>query len=284
MSIKPEDENREFLYKYRPLIGVDELHINENTLKILEDGELFFNKPSQFNDPFDTKIDYDTNVTEPELRAYYSKVLLDRGESLNNLDTIIDNVKTGKINLVEIAQKNTQPDFFNIFCLSKDEKNILMWSHYAKDHTGICIGFKVHKKYNSMNIKIYSDCFIPPSTSPDKNLLPVHYINYCINKPKPYNHFIGNLSDLTPNFLSKSKLWEYEQEVRLLLTNNMILKNPICLETIEIGEIIFGLRTPPELIDKVIQIVKNYPNNGIHVKFYKCVEKKGQYAIEKEQI
>jgi len=285
MSIKPEDENRDFLYKYRPLIGEDESHINEHTLKILEKGELFFSKPSQFNDPFDTKINLDINVTEPELRAYYSRLLTQQGEPLNRLDAIIDKVNSGEINLEEIALKNTQPDYFNIFCLSKDEKNILMWSHYAKDHTGICIGFKIHKKFNSMNIKISSSYTPPPSVADlVSDLVPAIYINYCTNRPKPYNHFKDNLKELELHFMTKSKLWEYEQEVRIMLTNKMIHKNPICLETKEIGEIIFGLRTPLGLIDKVKQIVNNYPDNGFHVKLYKCVEIKGKYAIDKEQI
>jgi len=283
MSIKPEDENREFLYKYRPLIGIDESHINENTQKILINGELYFSKPSQFNDPFDSKIDYDTNANENELRDFFSKLLPQFGKSLNDIDNIINKFKTGELNRSDFVPKNTYSDSNKIFCLSRDDRNILMWSHYAKDHTGVCIGFKVHKGGNSMNIKIKSG-YIVPIVGVDSNMLPVIYINYCTDKPKPYNHFKDDLEKLKPHFITKSKLWEYEQEVRIIITDKMILKNPICLETNEIGEIIFGLRTPPKLIDKVKQIVKNYPNNGSHIKLYKCVERKGQYAIDKEQI
>jgi hypothetical protein len=282
MSIKPEDEKREFLYKYRPLIGVSESHINENTLRLLENGELFFSKPSQFNDPFDSRIDYDTSANETELRAFFSKLSMQHGNSLD-IDFIIDQINTGKINKADFVKKDDLSDSNNIFCLSKDEKSILMWSHYAKDHTGICIGFKVHKSCNSMNIKIKSGYAIPiPSF--DSNLLPVSYINYSTDKPKPYNHFIHEQKELIRHFITKSKLWEYEQEVRIILHEKQILSNPICLEAIEIGEIIFGLKTPPILIEKVKQIVKNYPDNGSHIKLCRCVEIKGQYAINKEQI
>jgi len=286
MIIKLEDKYKEFLYKYRPLIGIDKSHINENTLKILRDGELYFSKPSQFNDPFDSKIDYNTNTTKTELRAYITKLLKKYGKPLSDIDNITEKINTGKIKSTDLVPKHPYPDSFKIFCLSKDEKNILMWSHYAKDHTGVCIGFKVHEGSNSMNIRVKPGYFIPIAGF-DNNLLPVTYINYSKKKPKPYNHFIQNkhkLDELLTHFKTKSKLWEYEKEVRIILYDKTILKNPICLETCEIGEIIFGLRTPPELIDKVIQIVKNYPDNGSHVKLYKCVEVKGQYAIEKKEI
>jgi hypothetical protein len=34
-----------------------------------------------------------------------------------------------------------------ILCLSRNKKNILMWSHYAKNHEGLCFGFE-DKLYN----------------------------------------------------------------------------------------------------------------------------------------
>jgi hypothetical protein len=283
MSIKPEDMDRQFLYKYRPLIGTSYSEINQNTLKILKYGELYFAKPSQFNDPFDSKITYDTNANELELRAYFSRILPQFGKSLSDVDIILEKIKRKEINLSDFAPANSYADLSNILCLSRDEKNILLWSHYAKDHTGICIGLNVHIWGNSMNIKIKPG-YTNPIAGINNNLLPAVYINYSNDKPEAYNHFTDGPEKLEPYFYTKSKLWEYEKEVRIILMNSLITKNPVCIEQIEIGEIIFGLKTPDLLIEKVKDIVRTYPDNGVHTKLYKCIEMKESYAINKEPL
>jgi hypothetical protein len=280
MSINPEDKDREFLYKYRPLIGTPILEINKNTQRLLENGELFFSKPSQFNDPFDSKITFDVNATEPQLRIFFSRVFKEFGRPLSDIDNIIEQIKRDKRKLLEFVPSNSYADLTNIFCLSRDEKNILMWSHYAKDHTGICIGFKVHIWGNSLNIRIKSG-YARPIAGISNDLLPVVYIDYKNEKPKPYNHFIHTDKELEPYFYTKSKLWEYEKEVRIILSDGLIIKNPVCIEQLEIGEIIFGLKTPQSLIKEVEKIVKKYPNNGKDTKLYKCVEIANHYAIDK---
>jgi hypothetical protein len=174
-------------------------------------------------------------------------------------------------------------DLTKIFCLSLDEKNILLWSHYAKDHTGICIGLNVHIWGNSLNLKVKPG-YVNPIAGFNNNLLPGIYVNYSKDKPCPYNNFIHPQEKLEPFFYTKSNLWEYEQEVRIILMNSFIRKNPICVDTSEIGEIIFGLKTSDKQIELVKDIVKNYPDGGRHVNLYKCVEVKGQYALDKTPL
>jgi hypothetical protein len=280
MSIKDGDEKRKFLYKYRNLKGASSSEIDDNTRKILENGELYFVKPSQFNDPFDSKIDYDTNADESQLRTYFSRVLPMFGKPLSDVENIIERIKRKEIMLSEFAPSNKYADLANIFCLSRDEKNILLWSHYAKDHTGICIGFNVHIWGESMNIKVKSG-YTNPIAGFGNNLLPVVYVNYATNKPEPYNHFIHNRDKLEPYFYTKSNLWEYEQEVRIILMDSLIRKNPICIDTAEIGEIIFGLKTPDKQIALVKDIIDHYPDGGRYVSLYTCIEVKGQYALDK---
>jgi hypothetical protein len=60
-------------YKYRPLIDdTKSSGINENTLRLLEHGELYFSKPKDFNDPFDCKIEYDTDISIKDIEKICS--------------------------------------------------------------------------------------------------------------------------------------------------------------------------------------------------------------------
>ena len=41
-----------------------------------------------------------------------------------------------------------QDKYYGIFSCSKKWNSILMWSHYAANHTGFCVGFWVNKMMN----------------------------------------------------------------------------------------------------------------------------------------
>jgi len=286
MSIKQGDEYRKCLYKYRPLIGNSSDDINLNTLKLLENGELYFSKPSDFNDPFDAKIDYDSSADENQLRNYFTKIKQQFAGTINSnfdIDVLIEKINNGEIDKAMYAPSNSEyANSTRIFCLAKDEKNILMWSHYAKDHTGICIGIKVNYFQNTLSLKIKNG-YVRPIAGIN-NFIPAIYINYCNDKPKPYNLFTGSQKDIEEYLYTKSKDWEYEQEMRMIIHESLIINNPICIEKTEIYEIIFGLKTPNILKEKVIDIIKRYPKNGNWINIYKCNEVKGKYAIEKVKL
>jgi hypothetical protein len=278
MSIKLGDDKLSHIYKYRPLVDTDGKSIYHSTLRLLKFGELFFSKPSLFNDPFDSKVDYDTTATDDEINKYLVRI----GFGFKGRNNLMDQIKKGVFDPATFAPEGGTgyADLAKIYCLSKDEKNILMWSHYAKDHTGICIGIRTHIWGNSLCIKV-KDGYVQPIDGNTTNFLPLIYVEYNEDKPTPYKFFTGPREDLSPFFISKSKLWEYENEMRLIIPYSCLRGNPVCIDTSEIGEIIFGLKTPANLIREVKEIVSTYPDNGKNTSLYKCVEVKGKYAIDK---
>ncbi len=52
------------VFKYRDLKSAE-------TTKLLKDFELFFNEPKNFNDPFDSFIEFDFNGTLQEWENYF---------------------------------------------------------------------------------------------------------------------------------------------------------------------------------------------------------------------
>jgi hypothetical protein len=282
MPLRKDDENRTFLYKYKPLIGNLPGSLDEFTEKLLQQGELFFSKPSKFNDPFDTKVYYSVDATKSEVVRYFKS----KGMNPSDADSVAVQIENGTISRKEFSKYGDSgyADEFNIFCLSRDFDNILMWSHYAKEHTGICIGFSVSFSKRSLCVKVKDGYISPGLPGFENNLLPAVDIKYDRSQPKPYNIFKSNAEDITPFLLAKSSLWEYEKEMRLLVHDNSLLVNPVLVPKTEIGEIMFGLKTPPELDERVKLILKGFPNSGQHVKRFKMVEVSGRYELERVEI
>lgn len=256
------------IYKYRSN--------NRYALNILEKGELWFSNPQDFNDPFDCRIEY-KELSEIEKKQYINN-LLKKQNSVDNAGNMCER----EIN--EIIYDNTYPySPFRVLSLTKDELNILMWSHYANNHKGFCIGIKAynHKNYNK------NDFFmkIEPSQTEDKSLLengtflPLVPVVYDYSMPKEIDLNNEALDDIVKFFIHKSHLWSYEKEYRGFLFDRKY--NAIKISKDDITEIIFGLKTDCRDIMEIINIVKNYK---IRPKLYQCEYIKGKYAILKKEI
>lgn len=282
------------LYKYRPLAGSSSSELNVYTKNLLENGDWYFSKPSDFNDPYDTKYEIEKSATEDEIRQYFINII-NANEYKKNIDDfvfdeinrLISNCKDteGKINtsyFMGNIPESKYSDNMRILCLAQDETNILMWSHYAENHTGICIGLKTYSIYNKIFIQTQMDQI--RSFSGIDFLQPVSEIIYSNTKPNPYNFFTGSYKDIIKFYLTKSIDWEYEKEMRVIVPEKMILKNPVWIDESQISEIIFGLNASDILIEKVINIIRNYTNRGNWITIYKCKEIKGAYEIEKEKF
>lgn len=220
------------LYKYREL--------NEWTYQILEKCELYFATPNSFNDPFDCKLN-PTNIFEAELAAYLTakQTICKGGINKEKLEELlhIENVNELIQQSIDRVMNRT-----GICCMTGRNDNILMWSHYADSHRGICLGFDVLE-------------------DPSFFVYPIK-MDYVSEYPK--------ISSIGPEFarlLLKSKYlgWKYEEEVRIYKSES----GPYSYNPKALKEIIFGCKTDQSDIEKVKQIVGNNPLLQ-HVVFYKA--------------
>lgn len=120
------------LYKYRP--------INEFTFKIFETHSLFFASPNSFNDPFDCAF----NVVNTDLELMQLKEVIEEVQKKAPEYSVKDLPKEMPIEIRKELIGYTLNSFrseFAILCFSLRSDNILMWSHYAQDHKGICLEF-----------------------------------------------------------------------------------------------------------------------------------------------
>ncbi len=111
----------------------------------------------------------------------------------------------------EIARKINS---YRIYCFSKTNTNLALWSHYAKIHTGICIKFNLPKSTNSFTIR------------------PIKYV---LKKPRLDETCIENILKY------KYSDWKYEREHRIIINEKSLPKsNLLNLGPGKITEIYLG--------------------------------------------
>jgi hypothetical protein len=164
-----------------------------------------------------------------------------------------------------------------ILCLTESNTNLLMWAHYADNHTGAAIRFRC----------------IPEKDSPLLAAVPVKYTNsapYIGSLDEWIRHLTGQQKiDYDAHFLklvtTKSPHWEYEQEWRLINfapkseSENLYLRDRFWPEEIE--AIYFGCRSSSSDIEEI----RNSMHAELgHVEFYRAKTKQWEFGLEYEQI
>jgi hypothetical protein len=117
-------------------------------------GRLKFSSPSAFNDPFEGKPAITPAFSDPTAQRLAlveyvaNKVATSRGESLSHWMPLIEREIGSKSN-EQVADEWFRAHFTSafdesrIFCASAPDAIAapLIWSHYADNHRGVCIGF-----------------------------------------------------------------------------------------------------------------------------------------------
>lgn len=238
------EEIPDILYKYRD--WDDTFH-----KKLLLDNEVYFATPRQFNDPFDCAIPFRYDEKELTEENIFKKALTIIKRAQPNLaDTKLHELayqaqqerRLFDEHVLETQDKERQEHFNREFCvlsLTTKKDNFLMWSHYAKSHSGFCVGFNSQKLFHQSR----------------GQLGPVFYE---FEFPK-FGLFDDHLRHFIKYVYYKSKIWEYEGEYRLLKEKKSGQIINITNDTIE--EIILGTKMKQENKHKILDIAaKKFPD------------------------
>lgn len=127
-------------------------------------------------------------------------------------------------------------------CFTPDNANILMWSHYANSHSGICLEFDT---LNDPAFFIYPINVIYSEEYPELEFTDRKFANKVLR--------------------TKSKDWEYEQEVRIYKIQNGYHKFiPQSLRSVT-----FGCNASEDKQSQIVDISRR--NHCLaHVSFFKC--------------
>ena len=132
-----------------------------------------------------------------------------------------------------------------LLCFSRNWDNLLLWSHYAASHTGLCLGFDIPD--DSSGTSFDMDVLYQP------NLLKIPDVN-------------DIKFDLANRLLrTKHESWSYEQEVRLFVKINdpPDEKGLFWFQfgpNLELREVIIGVQCRAEDANAVCEALKGYPD------------------------
>ncbi len=216
--------------------------------------EVYFPRPSEFNDPFDGNIPVRWDVMTYEQCFEKNLELINIAHKDKDQKLVREYAKK-----VTDEKKLWHPDnlsrerpeqlekwnsIIGLFSLSSIPDNILMWSHYSNNHTGFVVGIDT----NSL-IEDYDFDYIEP-------------IIYQNEYP-----LISGLDETTDQFYKKffykASLWGYEEEWRV--SKNHIDKRIVKLNKETINQIIIGCCTKVKESEQIINLSKKHLGTNIPI-------------------
>jgi hypothetical protein len=251
----PFNPNPEFLYKYRP-------HDSYSESWILNE-ELFFASPASFNDPFDSKVMYTMEGTIDQKKRYLSEIIQTRIPQIKRREKwkIINDAIERQLleNDYDNHLKRTQAhiDKYGIVSFSQKPDDLLMFSYYAKDHTGYCLKYKRSKE---SVLSLAREINYEPS-----------YPNFSVFE-FPLDK-IGLLGDKV--LLTKAKCWEHEAELRIGFGDwaNRVMKSPHPI----LEGIILGCNMTPERRADILALNNRRKKPA---EIFQAQKKKFEFALE----
>ncbi|WJV22257.1 MULTISPECIES: DUF2971 domain-containing protein [Pseudomonas] len=275
-------------YKYRA--------INKYSLDALERNSVYFSKYTDFNDPFEFSTPF------PDLYKMYTRAadgvdrLYEEGKLTQadhqHLKQVCQSIVLDGNNGKDEIHKKIREKMTNtgVYSMSEVNDEILMWSHYADNHRGFCIGFDdLHKsmeiapkvmpvnyinEYTDLSdpqivLDFYSKMFYKYKNLPERKWLKKYE-----TLKKIYTRYDDEkmaVAVLTDKYIK----WGYEKEFRLICEHSTGLKRhtPKCIKTIT-----FGLRTSNEDKERIMKICQNSLKS--HVKFYRTDTVPGLFKLK----
>jgi len=265
------------LFKYK---SFDE---KGHSLKMLEDDLIWLSSPEKFNDPYDCALTYaakkignftfqrdiisflerlpaEYKFSEEEVEFLassdkfiydFAKIFAKKHPNANEMmpeeyAELISRVVDKEFEQMENKLSAALRSGLFITCFSETNKSILMWSHYAANHTGFCVEYDFSKLSNKDHRK--------------RLLYPVIYDNNVFDateylQPTFENKSFNNLM-LNYAAMNKSIEWGYEREWRFILSNGPT-KEILTLNAPKPTAIYLGAKMSVEDKKKVLKIAES---------------------------
>jgi len=169
--------------------------ISDNTFDTLEKGAVWLSDPSSFNDPYDSA----TSLISETMQPGWEEEMDITSEQLSAINTAKEIFEMAKHqdDLKQIRRA------LRVCCFSELNNSILMWSHYADEHKGICVEYDLTSLVSTT---------LPPKWF----LYPMIYSETLFDVNPYMNETNIHPLSLMLCSLYKSDEWSYEKEWRLI--------------------------------------------------------------------
>lgn len=238
---------------------------------------IYFSKPSAFNDPWDCRpafskrllddakiyerhVEYFSDLGHRVLRLPPEEVgrrarrlSEDRAFMLQQVDELTHGIQTA------IEEK------YRVYCLSTRNDSILMWGHYARNHTGVCFGFRTSTEAFCGALSVeYSPSYPAIDMTDDDEMLFVRQ-----------------------TLCTKAQDWSYENEFRLVAKEGesegfvTVEGGFLNVGTDALERVIVGCLMSPDNVDQVLRMART---RAKPVPVYRACRVAEFYNVSLEQI
>jgi hypothetical protein len=218
--------------------------LTDRLVDILQNHRIYCSNPADFNDPWDCKPYFDpTLLDNPANHAATADSLIATqiGGTPERDHLLRTNVAFLKRVIEDYSEEQVKfiPARWGVYCMSPDPCITLMWSHYSRNHRGICLEFGTKAKFiTALRVRYQKE--YPP--------LMIH------------EHNVGY--DM---LLTKSDVWAYEQEYRLLCPRFTDVQTPLrmdgnylSIEPTDLKSIIVGCQTDEDSTKTIRRLRSQY--------------------------
>lgn len=225
------------LYRYRDLSSEEKLN---QTCDSIKNNYIFWPSPKDFNDPFDSRPAFinEGSAQDRWRRAKQAARVLQAGQPrFERLRIARKSLAVRPDDVLMAMRKAREQDLerYGVVCLTTVRDNILMWSHYAASHTGICLGYA--------------------PTQEAMDFATSYKVSY--ESVRPQFNLMKSMveQEIFESLVTKSKDWEYEKEWRMI--DHKIGERKKVYPPKALVEIVFGCGISKVSIMAVLDAVKD---------------------------
>lgn len=248
-----------FVYKFRALDPSNENSI-DRVRDILVHSHLWQSSPADFNDPFDMLARIVEEATGIELRNHVKGILKEHGVKHNKMERAIAQFcKKSKADRVQVFSDvfSTTAEKAGVVSFGGDPRSILMWSHYAHYHSGICIQFECARDFQTFS-----------------GAIPVTYkANY------PVIDWVTNFEESLGEVMrQKHEGWTYERESRIIRPGEA--RKKLKFDSDAVTRIIVGCRASEKTKQVVHKLVAERTASGLSkLTVYEAQQHESRYRL-----
>jgi len=233
---KVEDEMTDTLYRYRSMATPQAI---EHTVDIIDNSRLYCPPPTSLNDPFECQaaISFDAPTDIKNERAKQRLMKEEPRLSETDAERMAPQKWQGLERNGTVGLRNWLLNDFGVVSFSSCNDDLLMWSHYAGGHNGICIEFRcTHQEH----LDFFGQ---------------VQQVRYSDQLPTVNFYTTPVLHTSVALILTKARHWSYEQEWRMVVPDAKRLSNYVDLPPGIISAVYLGCQISSEnktaIVDRI---------------------------------
>lgn len=234
----------------------------DSGLETLQNRQFILRDIRSFNDPFELLPRMNPPTEEEIVKAHTSerniKLFHEQHGKQLGLDEqqCKDAYKQYTPELIEFTLQNSERNVqkarrgmlancangFRLLCCSHTCESILMWSHYAKNHSGIVLEFETNELQNDLCL--------------DFGTLEVSYRTSPPFMPNPpFQSEEEMMKNLYKVMGTKASFWSYEEEVRIVIPIDSPNQGAFPFQPLAIKSVIVGCSAAPEFIVSLKEVL-----------------------------